>query len=196
MHELAGVWTDRKGLTWIAVTALFYAIILIPFNQYNLQIAGIGLRPAAVLPVVCGILWGPAAAWGLGIGNILGDLAGSWSPMSVFGFFNNFFYAYLSYLLWHRMMRGRKDLLDSYGLGCFWAVTLVVTFCCLLCLAACGTAFFGRPFESKFISYFGNAIFWAMLAGPVFFWLIHEPAIKNDLVYGRAWEMRKKVLST
>lgn len=190
MHELVKVWTDRKGLLWIVVTALFYALLLVPFNQYNWQIAGIVLRPAAVLPVVSGILWGPAAAWGLGIGNIIGDCTGSLSPMSVFGFLNNFFYAYLSYLLWHRLMKGHAIRLDRYGLACFWGVTFIVTFCCLFALAACGTLFFGRPFESKFISYFGNSIFWAMIAGPVLFSLISGPAIQNGLVYGSAWERR------
>ena len=77
MHELAEVWIVRKGRTLIAVNALIYALFLIPFNQVHWDIAGIPLRPAAALPVVCGILWGPAAAWGLGIGNVAGDLFGS-----------------------------------------------------------------------------------------------------------------------
>jgi energy-coupling factor transport system substrate-specific component len=87
MHELAEVLTDRKGLAWIAVTAFFYVLVLVPFNQYHPEVFGIAVRPAAVVPVVFGILWGPAAAWGLGIGNIAGDyFGGSWSAMSVFGY--------------------------------------------------------------------------------------------------------------
>jgi energy-coupling factor transport system substrate-specific component len=190
MHELVKVLTDRKGLTWIIVTALFYILVLVPFNQYNWEIAGIALRPAAVLPVVCGILWGPAAAWGLGIGNVTGDLFGSWSYMSIFGFLINFFYPYLSYRLWHRLMKNHEIRLDLFGLGCFWVVTFVATFTCMVLLAACGTFFFGRPFESKFISYFGNSIFWAMIAGPVVFRLMFEPAYRNGLVYGREWDLR------
>jgi energy-coupling factor transport system substrate-specific component len=194
MHELAEVWTDRKGLAWIAVTALLYALILIPFNQYHWEIAGITLRPAAVLPVVFGILWGPAAAWGLGIGNVAGDLfGGSWSGMSLFGFLNNFFYSYLSYLLWHRLMRGHSTRMDAFGLGGFWVVTLVTTFVCLFLLAASGTLFFGRPFESKFISYFGNSIAWAMLGGPILFRLLAGPACESGFVYGKEWEKRKMV---
>ncbi len=190
MHEPLVVLTDRKGLTWIGVNALFYSLVLIPFNQYQWEIAGIALRPAAVLPVVCGILWGPAAAWGLGIGNIAGDLFGSWSPMSILGFLINFLEPYLAYLLWHRLMRGRSLRLDARALGSFWLVTLVVTFACMLLLAAGGTIFFGRPFLSKFISYFGNNIFWAMAAGPVLLLLLLGPALQNRLVYGREWERR------
>jgi len=193
MHELIGVWTDRKGLTWIAVSALLYALVLIPFNQYHWVIAGITLRPAEILPVVFGILWGPAAAWGLGLGNVAGDLFGSWSLMSIVGFLINVLYPYLSYRLWHRMMRGHAIRMDWFVLGCFWAVSLVVTFTCLFLLAACGTLLFSRPFESKFISYFGNSIFWVMLGGPVLFRLLVPSAYLNRMVYGREWELRNNL---
>jgi len=65
-------------------------LVLIPFNYLGATIVGIPLRPAALLPVTLGILFGPAAAWGLGIGNIAGDFfGGSWSAMSIIGFFIN-----------------------------------------------------------------------------------------------------------
>lgn len=187
MHELAAVWTERKGLLWIAVTALLYALILIPFNQSGWTIAGIFIRPAAALPVLLGILFGPAAAWGLGIGNIAGDLYGSWSPMSIFGALINFLYPYLSYLSWHRLMKGHEIRMDRRSVSCFLLVSFVATFLCMFLLAASGTIFFGRPFESKFISYFGNNILWAMTVGTVLFWLVSEPAIRKGRVYGSEW---------
>jgi energy-coupling factor transport system substrate-specific component len=193
MHELARAWTERKGLAFIALSAVIYLLVLIPFNQVHWDIAGISLRPAAALPVVFGILWGPAAAWGLGLGNVAGDLFGSWSPMSIFGFLINFLYPYLSYLLWHRLMKGHEIRMGFYSTGCFWLVSFVTTLACMALLAACGTVFFGRPFESKFISYFGNNIFWAMTAGTVLYWLTLGPAVRNGLVYGREWVMRKTI---
>ena len=196
MHELAEVWTDRKGLAWIAVTAIIYALVLIPFNQFQWTVAGISLRPAAVLPVVFGILWGPAAAWGLGIGNVAGDIYGSWSLMSIFGFLINMLYPYLSYRLWHRLMKGHTIRPDRYGLACFWAVTFVVTLACMFLLALFGTVFFGRPFEGKFVSYFGNSIAWAMLLGPVLFWLTLTPAFHDGLVYGKEWAGRSRTGGT
>jgi energy-coupling factor transport system substrate-specific component len=193
MHELAGAWTERKGLAFIALSAVIYLLVLIPFNQVHWDIAGISLRPAAALPVVLGILWGPAAAWGLGLGNVAGDLFGSWSPMSIFGFLINFIYPYLSYRLWHRLMKGHDIRMGFYSIGCFWLVSFVTTLVCMALLAACGTVFFGRPFESKFISYFGNNIFWVMTAGAVLFWLTLGPAVRNGFVYGREWVMRKTI---
>jgi energy-coupling factor transport system substrate-specific component len=193
MHELARAWTERKGLAFIALSAVIYLLVLIPFNQVHWDIAGISLRPAAALPVVLGILWGPAAAWGLGIGNVAGDLFGSWSPMSLFGFLVNFLYPYLSYLLWHRLMKGHDIRTGFYSIGCFWLVSFVTTLACMALLAACGTLFFGRPFESKFTSYFGNNIFWVMTAGAALFWLTLGPAIRNGFVYGREWVMQKTI---
>lgn len=187
MHELAEVWTRKQGLTWIAVTAILYALVLIPFNQIQWDVAGIPIRPAAALPVVFGILWGPAAAWGLGIGNIAGDLSGSWSLMSFIGFLINVLYPYLSYRLWHRLMKGHELRMNHYSLAMFLLVTFVTTLACLALLAACGTIFFNRPFESKFIGYFGNSIVWAMIAGPVIFSWIFTKAVGNGWVYGREW---------
>ncbi len=193
MHELAIVWTERKGLAWIAATALFYALILIPFNQLGLTVAGISIRPGAALPVLFGILFGPAAAWGLAIGNIAGDFYGSWSPMSTFGFLTNFLMPYLSYLLWHRLMKNHEIRVDKKSTGFFLLVSFVVILACMLLLAACGTFFFGRPFESKFISYFGNNILWALTVGLVLFWLVLEPAARSGYVYGREWARRRTI---
>ena len=193
MHELAAVWTDRNGRLWIFATALFYVLLLIPFNYISADIAGIPVRPAALLPVTLGILFGPAAAWGLGIGNIAGDFfGGSWSPMSIFGFLINILIPYLSYRLFHRLMSGREIRGDYPTIVCLLIVTIVVTVACMALLAACGTIFFARPFESKVISYVGNNLFWAMVVGPIFFWLVVDHARKNGFVYGREWEQRNE----
>jgi energy-coupling factor transport system substrate-specific component len=187
MHELLRVWTERKGLILIAASALIYAFVLIPFNQLQWNIGGIAIRPAAALPVVLGIIWGPAAAWGLGIGNIAGDLFGSWSPLSIFGFLINVLYPYLSYLLWHRMTKGHEIRADPFSISRYLAVTFFVTLVCTVLLALAGTIFFARPFESRFISYFGNNIIWAMTLGTVIFWLVLEKAVRKRFVYGREW---------
>lgn len=193
MRELAEVWTNRKGLMWIAVTALLYALVLIPFNQVHWDIAVIPIRPAAALPVVFGIFWGPTAAWGLGIGNATGDIFGSFSLMSIFGFLINVLYPYLAYRLWHRLMKSHEFRMDRYSLACFLLVTFVTTLACMDLLAACGTVFLDRPFESKFISYFGNRIVWAMVVGPVILGLTFKKVLRNSWVYGREW-CREKIV--
>jgi len=188
MHELLAVWMQKKGLKLIAVNALVYALLLIPFNRLNWVVAGIPLRPAAAIPVVCGILFGPAAAWGLGIGNIAGDFFGSWSQMSIVGFFINMAYPYLAYRLWHTLVKRREAYPDQFMMFSFWFVTIVVTFLSMFLLAAAGTVFFDRPFESKFIGYYTGSILFAMLAGALLFYALYAWAVKRDLVYGKEWD--------
>jgi energy-coupling factor transport system substrate-specific component len=191
MHELATVWTDRNGRIWIGATALFYVLVLIPFNDPGIDIFGISLRPAAFMLVTFGILFGPAGAWGIGIGNIVGDFfGGSWSAMSIFGFLINVLIPYLSYRIFHHLMRGQSIRRDFRTFACFLAVSLVVITSCMVLLAACGTLFFDRPFLAKVTGYVGNNLFWAMVVGPAFFWLVIDAALRNNLVYGHEWAMR------
>lgn len=191
MHELISVWTDRNGRIWIGATALFYVLVLIPFNYPGIDIFGFSLRPAAFMLVTIGILFGPAGAWGLGIGNIAGDFfGGSWSAMSIFGFLINVLIPYLSYRLFHRLMRGRAIRRDYRSIVCFLATSFIVISTCMVLLAACGTVFFDRPFLAKAASYLGNNLFWAMVVGPGFFWMVVDTALRNNQVYGREWALR------
>jgi len=191
MHELVRVWTERKGLILIGASALIYALVLIPFNQVQWVVAGIAIRPAAALPVVFGVLFGPAAAWGLGIGNVAGDLFGSWSLMSIPGFLINVLYPYLSYLLWHRVMKDHEIRADLFSTGSFLFVTFISTLVCMTLLASAGTVFFARPFATKFISYFGNNIIFAITLGTVIYWIVLERAFRGGFVYGKKWDERK-----
>lgn len=191
MHELVSAWTDRNGRIWIGATALFYVLVLIPFNYPGIDIFGFSLRPAAFMLVTLGILFGPAGAWGLGIGNIAGDFfGGSWSAMSIFGFFINVLIPYLSYRLFFHLMRGRAIRRDYRTIVCFLAVSFIVISTCMALLAACGTVFFDRPFLAKAASYLGNNLFWAMVVGPGFFWLVVDTALRTNQVYGREWALR------
>jgi MFS family permease len=180
---------DAVSLGWVATAYLLAsAVFLVPFNQLHWVVAGIPVRPAAAIPVVCGILSGPAAAWGLGIGNIAGDLFGSWSQMSIVGFFINMAYPYFAYRLWHILVKKREAGLDQYMMFSFWFVTIVVTFLSMFLLAAAGTIFFDRPFESTFIGYYTNSILPAMLAGGLLFYALYAWAVKRDLIYGKKWD--------
>lgn len=190
MHELARVLVERRGITWVAITAVLYALVLIPFNQAGFVVAGIPVRPAAALPVVLGILFGPAAAFGCAIGNVAGDIYGSWSAMSIAGCVVNFIYPYLSYRLWHRMMGSRDIRVDLHSTATYLVVALVATIACMLLLAGCGTLLFGRPFESKFTGYISNNLAWALTLGTVLFIAVLGPAFRNGYVYGREWERR------
>jgi energy-coupling factor transport system substrate-specific component len=111
------MWKYTKMVVLVAVTAAFYAALTLLF-VFLIIIPGITeVRPGAVIPVVFGLLFGPAGAWGSAFGNVIGDLlTGKLQLGSIGGFVGNFFYGFLGYKVWAHMglASSREDLqIDS-----------------------------------------------------------------------------------
>ncbi len=101
MKEILTMWRDTRMIMLVAVVAAVYAALLIPFAGFVIVPGITGVRPGTVIPVIFGIMFGPAAAWGSAIGNLINDIfAGSFGPGSIFGFVGNFFFGLLGYKLW------------------------------------------------------------------------------------------------
>ncbi|WP_367337278.1 QueT transporter family protein [Aminivibrio sp.] len=100
MNEVWGMWKKPKMVFLVLVSAGLYAAFLIPFKGFVLIPGITEFRVANALPVVLGLLFGPAGAWGSAIGNLAGDFFGSLSVGSIFGFAGNFMFAYVPYKLW------------------------------------------------------------------------------------------------
>ena len=75
MHELRLMWRNTRMVVLCAISAALYAAVLVPFKVVPLIPGVTELRPANAIPVVCSFLFGPAAAWGSAIGNMIGDFA-------------------------------------------------------------------------------------------------------------------------
>ena len=58
------------------------------------------VRVCNMLACSFGIWFGPAGAWGCAVGNLIGDLGGSLTILSISGFLGNFFSAWLPYKVW------------------------------------------------------------------------------------------------
>ncbi len=86
----------------VAVCAAIYSAALIAFKTAIPLIPGITeVRIANIFPMVFGLLFGPAGAWGTALGNLIGDVfGGTLGPGSVAGLFGNFLLGYLPYTLW------------------------------------------------------------------------------------------------
>lgn len=101
MRELFTMWRDTRMVMLVAVVAAVYAALLIPFNAIVIVPGFTSVRPANVLPVVFGIMFGPAAAWGSAIGNLISDVfSGQFGVGSIGGFAGNFMFGFLGYRLW------------------------------------------------------------------------------------------------
>ncbi|MEW6086812.1 MAG: QueT transporter family protein [bacterium] len=103
MREVFEMWKHTRMIVLSALTAAIFAAVLIPFKGIPLIPGFTEIRPANVIPVVFGVLFGPAAAWGAAFGNLIGDFFGTLSAGSLFGFFGNFFFAFVPYKLWGKM---------------------------------------------------------------------------------------------
>jgi len=105
VRDVIRLWRYTRMVVLVAITAALYAAILIPFKVGIPLIPGFTeFRPANVIPIICSLLFGPAAAWGAGFGNFIGDaLGGTLGPGSIFGFVGNFLYGYIPYKLWGRL---------------------------------------------------------------------------------------------
>jgi len=169
--DLANVWQDTRLIVITAQIAAIYAAILIPFKAGIPIIPGfVELRPANAIPIVASLLFGPAAAWGAGIGNVIGDCFGTLGPASFFGFWGNFFFGYLPYVMWGHLgwlSSGRSPMMDSLRQGMEYALI------CLLASAACagiigwGVKALGLlPFVILAPAIFFNNVVMGFLLGP------------------------------
>ncbi len=115
MRDTVVMWRYTKMVVLVALTGAAYAAIMIPFKIATIVPGFTEVRPAAGIPVVCGLLFGPAAAWGAAFGNVVGDVFGGMlGPGSVFGFIGNFMLAYVPYRMW-RALRGDRPADGSPG---------------------------------------------------------------------------------
>jgi energy-coupling factor transport system substrate-specific component len=96
------MWKNTRMIILVAVCAAIYGAALIAFKTAIPLIPGITeVRVANIFPMVLGILFGPAGAWGTAIGNLIGDIfGGTLGPASIAGFVGNFLLGYLPYTMW------------------------------------------------------------------------------------------------
>lgn len=136
MKDIITMWRNTRMVVLTAVVAAVYAAILIPFKIAIPLVPGFTeVRPASVIPIVCSLMFGPAAAWGAAFGNLIGDFFGTLSLGSIFGFFGNFLYGLIPYKLWQVLTRSESTF-DS-GFKNIAALSgryfLVVLISCIAC---------------------------------------------------------------
>jgi energy-coupling factor transport system substrate-specific component len=100
MREVFSMWGNTRMVVLAALTAALYAALLIPFKPIPIIPGFTEIRPAVAVPLVFGYLFGPAGAWGSGLGNVIGDFfGGTLSLGTFFGFIGNFLFALTPYKL-------------------------------------------------------------------------------------------------
>jgi len=104
------MWTNTRMIVLTAVVAALYVCLLVPFKGFVIIPGFTEIRPAALVPLFCSLLFGPAAAWGAAIGNLVGDVFGGMlGPGSIFGMLGNFMLGFLPYKLVENIFRKGAD---------------------------------------------------------------------------------------
>jgi energy-coupling factor transport system substrate-specific component len=132
MNELYVMWRNTRMIVLTAICAAAYVAVLLPFKGFVIIPGLTEVRPGAAIPIVLSFLFGPAAAWGSGFGNIIADaLGGMLGPGSIFGFLGNFFYGYLPYALWRAFM-GYRNPFHTGVMGLMLIVVILVANCLVI----------------------------------------------------------------
>ena len=186
--DLTNVWRDTRLVVLIAQIAAIYAAILIPFKVGIPLIPGFAeLRPANAIPIVASLLFGPAAAWGAGLGNIIGDCFGSLGPASVFGFLGNFFFGYVPYLLWGNMgllSSSQPPVIKSWRQGLEFGIVCVVASGVCAGMIGWGVELLGLlPFMILAPAIFLNNMVMGFLLGPPLLLFLYPRVARWGLLY-------------
>jgi energy-coupling factor transport system substrate-specific component len=187
MKEVFTMWRYTQLVVLVALSAAIYAAVLIPFKGFPIVPGFIEIRPANVFPVVFGLLFGPAGAWGAAIGNLIGDFFGTLSLGSIGGFVGNFFLAFLPYKMWGAYFRRGENIetnVDSgKKLGVYIAVAILASVACALIIAWFIALLGLVPFTAGLVLIISNNAIMAVLLGPVLLFALY-PRVKR---WGLLW---------
>jgi energy-coupling factor transport system substrate-specific component len=191
MRELVTMWRNTRMVVFAAITAALYAAILIPFKVIPLIPGVTELRPANAIPVVCSFLFGPAAAWGAAIGNVIGDFFGGFGPGDLFGFFANLLYGLVPYKVWSVIASDAEPVPRSAG---GWLrFTFVVGLASLLCAVVVGWGLnlLGfHPFSLLANIVLFNNFVTAIILAPVLLAVLYPRVARGRLLYRDLLETR------
>ena len=188
MKEVFSMWRHTQLVVLVALSAAIYAAVLIPFKGFPIVPGYIELRPANAFPVVFGLLFGPAGAWGSAIGNTIGDFVGGTLTVgSVGGFVGNFFLALLPYKMWSIFLRRDENMetnVDSgKKAGVYILVTILASTVCAVTIAWWVDVLGLFPFLVFFALIFFNNAIMAGVLGPILLLALY-PRVKR---WGLLW---------
>lgn len=175
----------------VALTVLcagIYMLCLLPSKSIQVIPGITEIRPASLLPVLFGLLFGPAGAWGSAIGNLCGDFFGTFSAGSIFGFIGNFIYAYVPYKLWsHIKPRYGEDneptINSPWKLAQFGIISFVASAACAVIIAWGLDAMNLASFSALAIIITLNNAVITLALGPIILPILYVIAKKNNLLW-------------
>ena len=182
------MWKDVRMVAFTVVIAAIYTAGLIPSKGLVLIPGFTEIRPGVALPVAFSLMFGPAAAWGSAIGNLLGDVFGAtltWG--SPFGFVGNFFMGLVGYKLWGslgRLSSGEEPTMSTARQVAEYLFIALVTAMGTASIIAWGLDALGVvPFSVIATIIAVNNFVAAGVIGPVLLYFLYRPAASVGMVY-------------
>ncbi|HXG20117.1 MAG TPA: QueT transporter family protein [Methylomirabilota bacterium] len=177
------MWDNTRLVVFTAICASLYAVILIPFKVLPIIPGVAELRPANAVPVICSFLFGPAAAWGAAIGNVIGEFFGGMGPGDFFGCIGNFLYGLAPYKIWELISDAQPV---PKTLSTWMRFTFTVFLASALCAVFIGWGLNLLGFVP--FSVLGNIIVFnnfvsSMLFGPLLLRVIYPRVARGRLLY-------------
>lgn len=116
------------------VTAAAFAVLAAAFKVMVLVEGFTEVRPANAIPIIAGLAFGPVGALACGVGNMMGDLFGTFDATSLLGFVGNFMAAFLPFKIWHLVSEEEPNVhtYKNLGLFCFISALSALTVAFLL----------------------------------------------------------------
>lgn len=191
MKELITVWRNTRMIVFVGVSAALYVALLLPFKGIVIFPGLMELRPGAVVPLVCSLLFGPAGAWGAAFGNVIGDMLGGMLGLgSVFGFLGNLLLGYVPYRVWRALSAEAPTMRRPVHYA-----KMVV--CVAMASACCGTIIgWGvhglglAPFRVLGNLIVTNNILWGVVLAPTLLLALYGRLDRMGLVYTAMMEER------
>ena len=195
MREVLLMWRNKRMIALTLAIAIIYTAVLVPFKNLALLPGFTSLRPANALPVVFGLMFGPAAAWGSMLGNLAGDfLGGTFSAASYPGAVANFFTAFIVYRLWGNLGGLSTGKLPDLATSDQFPEYLVVSFTAGSLTAAIiglGTEITGLiPFAIIVVTIVFNNTLAELFLGPPLLYLLYPRAKSRGLLYQQVLDDR------
>jgi energy-coupling factor transport system substrate-specific component len=188
MKEIFTMWRDVRMVALAVVIAAIYTAASIPSKGLVLVPGFTEIRPGVALPVALSLMFGPAAAWGAAIGNLVGDAFGgtlTWG--SPFGFLGNFFMGLVGYKLWGNLgplSSGEEPTMRSVRQVAEYLVVALVTALGTASIIGWGLDTIGVFPFSVIATIIGvNNFVAAAVIGPVLLYVLYGPAVRARMTY-------------
>ncbi len=135
MRELVKMFDYTRMIVLLSLTAGLYTSLLILFKAFVIIPGYTEIRPGSVIPVVCSLFFGPAAAWGAAFGNLIGDFFGMLGVSSIFGMAGNFLYGYIPYRIWLQGKDQSLNLRSGRNLVRYFIAAITASMACVISIA-------------------------------------------------------------